>query len=1311
MADEDRVETELSEERPPALGERAALAGYVPQYEVAAALLLRALTEERMEWLALLDPQAGRLDDFQLGTPGRLDAYQIKWTQAGGQLAWGALRSSLVDLFSARRTLAAIHAGRRVVGHLYTDKDASISVIASAPKGLKNPTVVRAVAELLQPATEHAFHSVDELPENWRWLWRDLAGACGTSEQELLNDFEHVRIELKRSLPSQAELPGRDAVAYRRDLDELVTALLRVATDPRRLVRLSKEQLLVRLGSGWQQRLELRSVHEFPRPLAYQPVRSVAEQFEAGLDRFTTGYVALVGSPGSGKSTLLSQELRRRDDVVARYYAYVRGRTDVGSTRAEASAFLHDLVLTLERSGLPRGPVPVDFDVSVLAARLERQLRQLGDRYQRDGRRAIILVDGLDHVERERYVEQPLLRYLPRPEDLPEGVLIVVGSQTVRMLDADIRGQLEQPGRTVKMVGLERAAVAELARVWGVVADAERLWRVSGGHPLILTYLLQELRGLSAAEQDARLAASPDYGGDVGVLYQRLWSSIQDDDDLIELLALACRIRAAVDLAWLRNHGQSSAVVRRLRDRLAHLFRREADRWYFFHESFRLFLLDRTGRAGGQPDPAEDRRLHQALAEMCRATPAGQPQSWELLFHLAAADEHAAVLQVATPEFFRAQQLALRPAELVAVDIRMASRSLAEVHDPIALVRLVIAASEVSQRSFHLPEREKFLSLLVRTGQWGTAIEHMEVGRESHGLQDDRTARLRISLLLHDGGHHEDAVRVFEANEPLELLDGRAKPREVRGPYQLLYAWARVAAVLRGPDAVAAAAEALLLPTDERLRVRQEDSTATARAGMLAAAADEMDLRGRAMESDRLLARLDPAQEPDRVAWVRTLSWRWDREPGRAAEQVGLLIGRLTPQDLDGEGRAVVAEGLWKAGQPDAARAWIDGLPQPPLPGPGDTHDLWRAQQPRYRLNRLLAALGQRLEPENVVPAAGRDSQWGSVHAARLILAVAELHGRVWAGEHLGAGELMSAVRPILRTFDIADRGDWSQRYEVSQVRPHLLARLLCVASLHGRDALQAVWGEYERRWRQTPDRLRREGHLVLRAALRTEIIPRAAILHWLRQLEQLVQATAEGADAVNDLTELANTMLEAGLTDDARRLLAQAVSATLAVYTRKDYQVSAWIDLLGPRLDGEPGAELARWLAGTLPDLRERAEGAQANHAARRLLLADSARRPLHAWQIGAWLEEHGVVDWDDRLCSLLEAHIDDATDLPWWRVLVEQLAPVSLGPEPGLLARAGQRAAAGPGMGWLRQRLHELLDRVGVEAPHNRATLGAPR
>src|SRR6266542_608833 len=207
----EQQEMNASRGRPPASGERAALAGYVPQYEVAAGLLLRSLTEESLEWLAVLDPEAGRLDDFQLATPGYLDAFQVKWSQAGGQLAWGELRAYLVDLVVDRRRLARQHTDRRVIGHLYSDRVASSSRTVSASSGRRDATIADAVMHLLQPATTGAFASLEEMPDAWGWLWRDLAGRCGLSERELLGDFALVRIELGRTLPSLAEVPGRNA--------------------------------------------------------------------------------------------------------------------------------------------------------------------------------------------------------------------------------------------------------------------------------------------------------------------------------------------------------------------------------------------------------------------------------------------------------------------------------------------------------------------------------------------------------------------------------------------------------------------------------------------------------------------------------------------------------------------------------------------------------------------------------------------------------------------------------------------------------------------------------------------------------------------------------------------------------------------------------------------------------------------------------------------------------------------------------------------------------------------------------------------
>jgi hypothetical protein len=62
---------------------------------------------------------------------------------------------------------------------------------------------------------------------------------------------------------------------------------------------------------------------------------------------------------------------------------------------------------------------------------------------------------------------------------------------------------------------------------------------------------------------------------------------------------------------------------------------------------------------------------------------------------------------------------------------------------------------------------------------------------------------------------------------------------------------------------------------------------------MLATAADELHSRGREPDTDGLLAHLDLGQPQDRAAWLEALSWRWDRQPGHAVQQVALVTDRV----------------------------------------------------------------------------------------------------------------------------------------------------------------------------------------------------------------------------------------------------------------------------------------------------------------------------------------------------------------------------------------------------------------------------------
>ncbi len=75
----------------PAWGERNAVTGYYPQYRVSAGLIIRGLRAENLRWVAVADPQAQRVDDFQIATDNRLDAYHFKWSRYPGNFTFNDL--------------------------------------------------------------------------------------------------------------------------------------------------------------------------------------------------------------------------------------------------------------------------------------------------------------------------------------------------------------------------------------------------------------------------------------------------------------------------------------------------------------------------------------------------------------------------------------------------------------------------------------------------------------------------------------------------------------------------------------------------------------------------------------------------------------------------------------------------------------------------------------------------------------------------------------------------------------------------------------------------------------------------------------------------------------------------------------------------------------------------------------------------------------------------------------------------------------------------------------------------------------------
>jgi hypothetical protein len=580
-----------------AAGERAAIVGYSAQYRIAAEQIYAALLAGQLEWIALTDPAAGRVDDLQVATPGTIDGYQIKWGEQVGSLSFNDLTTGEGDpgnsgshgligqLAGGWRRLKASNPERRVVVHL-------VSRDIGAPQAAiphEDGTVSKANLQgfLTDCWTDRTWtkRGLQACSSGWRPALAALIQASGLAELEFMAFAQDCELELAYKLSEIPANPNREALRRQEDLRELAAFLFRCVGAERRVIRIDRDQLLD--GLGWETRFKPRFLHEFPINHLYQPISATVAELEAALTGLRRGYLAVLGTPGSGKSTTLTHTLRYRKGCrLVRYYAYVPDSPLQG--RGEASNFLHDVVLALQSQGVRGGDDQAKTREEFLG-KLHRQLAELHERWLTDDVLTVILVDGLDHIEREQKPERSLLHDLPHPDTVPDGVILILGSQTLELtgLSPAIKAQLKEKSRVVTMAPLARKAVFTIIESAGLpvpltAEQMEEAYRLSAGHPLALTYLLKMLADARDPTVAAQIlvTANP-YQGHIDRDYEIYWQSIEQNPPLKELLALLARLRVPFNprllVSWVGDE-----PVRALLRQARFYFRGETtSRWHF----------------------------------------------------------------------------------------------------------------------------------------------------------------------------------------------------------------------------------------------------------------------------------------------------------------------------------------------------------------------------------------------------------------------------------------------------------------------------------------------------------------------------------------------------------------------------------------------------------------------------------------------------------------------------------------------------------------------------------------------------------
>ncbi|MCO6414411.1 MAG: ATP-binding protein [Thiogranum sp.] len=1233
---------------PPARGEDNALQGYDAQYSVASELILKALPSSDFVCAILKDFKAEKVDDIQIVTIKRVDAYQVKWHVPPTSLTPGDLKGTdttpenglarqLADGWAA---LKAVHPAKEVFVHLYTTSNASTSAISDISKTESPP---RHLAEFINAYWKVENPSKETLAK-WQPLIQKFQTASGLPLELFENFRTHCQFDLNRRRPKEREEYAQSS-RYYKDIEHLQSALLKKAGQVQGTITLTRKEILDL--AGWSERFDFKARHEFPTPACYVPIDNTVQKLEQALQQCNRGYLALIGTPGSGKSTLLTRTLRYRRNVrVFRYYCFVPD--DTALSRGEAYNFLHDLVLTLTNEGIRPWGHSMGDSIEELRTTFAAQIREIGNLWTEQGLQTIVLIDGLDHIRRESNPQRSLINELPQPSALPQGCVFVLGTQRLENigLNRSILDELQASNgaRIISMGRLKRREIRgiiskQLPSREFQEADIEAVVLRSAGHPLALGYILNRISNADPAETDTVLNNIPEYADNIEREYEVYWRQLENDDSLRNLLALISRIRGTLDLEVM-SALESDRTLRKLVSTAKHYFIELPERrWRFFHNSFRQFVLDKTGRSAfGFDDEVAHRSYHARLAKLASENITPRVFQWERLYHTYHSGDYKRVLELGTQEYFREQYFASRPAKLIIDDTKLVMKAAREQEDALAAIRVLLIEAELNQRSDILDECE-IHDLLIRVGKHEEAIKHVLFEGQLYIGQEKA---LEVARKLADAGYIEAANEIFELSEPLDKLSGTDAGGLIRhGDKDILDVWLRTAIRFRSLDNIKQAITNLEFREGGHYRV-SGGGTENLRALLYIELADAIIETGEREAIEQLKIKLgdviDEKLLQQRIAYSVIA---FDVDPAWKDDQLNYLLKLNNEERLpDPILLRIVAILLREKNDLQAAKELFDSIPTPPRVV--DENSLSHNFGPyilRLRYYRLRSALGDTIDPVGAVVDTGVEHQKGDILIERMVIRIANLWGKAWQGTVLPATTVINELLPALRIIEL--RGDGKLSLSLSGKHKLYIEMIIYAAAAHGEDVLKELSQWLEKRWQDAAtskywfQSLRRHAALIVYRAGG----PKEELVNRLTELEPSLGAHDDVREYLESCTEQLAAWEEIDELDRGYSYIELMIKASFGIYHEKDPQIYYWTKWYQTTLEREPGLAKSyfRFVAQGVATASAYSRGGRAHDASIKLLSIIASTAPDLAERLKQLFRDEDVLNYHAAIEALL--------------------------------------------------------------------------
>ncbi len=1234
----------------PADGDRKDLGGKKPQFDAFAAFAYKELVRNQLDWIKVADNEAMTLDDIQYSTKNQIHAFQVKWSNQlkPEPFTYVDLKNILPEIFDGWKALKLKHTGnlKELKVHLLSNRPASIG------DHIKDGTTkIGSFSDFLREVWAN-IKNRQPIPAKWTNVFNDFKNILTTLGNEWDEFVESFEINLDFKLEEFGTSSGPSV--KNSHLMALSTFLLEKVVDKNKPIDFSASEIIKHFR--WEGMFSTIFNHDLlVDPDRYQPIVETKEALEKLVEENASGYFFLLGGPGAGKSTLLTEWAKNRKERIIRYYAFdftSPSAFNNNAERGETMTFYYDLVSQLKADGIYKEQSLLDKDINFLKKAFQKQLQELTEEYKNTGRKTILIIDGLDHVPRYGGVQKSFLADLLLPKEVPEGVFIVLGSQSLELESIPLEIQLAWKAKdhSLTMARLTKKDVENyIDKVASVTLNSEqkeKLYVLSQGHPLYLSYVVNKIN------QDGSFSPDSDFlpiDGDITTYYEKFWTEIESVPGLRHLLGLCARIKGPISLSFITEWKLSEEVQLAFKRKAMFLFNNVGSSLSFFHNSFRQFLLTKTATSilADEFDKSKDAAFHADLAGYYQNS-TSEPQ-WNAAYHLYHAGKVGEFLQMANPDAFTEELLKFRSEDEINSDIKTGLLVGQSTNDPNITLRYLLSLNEFESRGRHTGVSsfiEEFIML-------GNIDQAKKLIRDDTQLLVTKSFALECVNFLYSVDEKQEAKLVYTLAVPEEITKRGIvisnRSHELHRTVDLLENWAEAAALFENAKTITGIISNITLKDGDTLE-QQELTWVINRLFVAAARSYLVQENWTEFEifMDAWLS--NPKHDISSYAHVIIEAAQHSLHNGDTPRAMGFITTLKDKKDewkYSDFKKMRVAALLYSVKEDIAeVKKWIQDVPQPELKRKtNSTPDLTINDfSGRILLNSLLTLAGD--EPnilEVVKDAANQDDQL-RVEFERMLVLIAKLQANGIV--NTGPQDVWQKAIPIVRFYYRMPSRHDTTWYSLERMKKDYFNLLLDAVSLWGEDVFNGFIDQliqeiktHRQSWK--PEIIRQ---ILVRAY--EHGYPKETTVSELEVLEGDMREGLDTSARVEEcfLHAKAWTVLEQK--EKAFFWLSQSLKESFSVGYRKDYQFNRWLEWLTKvnAVQPEQAAKRLTLFLGFLPHLKQTVEGSPFYSGARKVLDIGYSIDFGTGVQQFIWQMENGVIAFEDGLSLTLHSMISNA-------------------------------------------------------------------